>query len=229
MKEDSPKLCSITPTSTDRKQEEGKQPVNTGDSAHYTARNEGGGKQIGNTENSTSGPEIYVPVKQENLATPGPEDSEYSEPTELLSESALPPAKQGPMEDMTKRLQLYSHRGDKFSNYQLSDPIAWRDITYVRPGWVPDSLPYLQIGERYWELKAESTFSFAKTLAHVKSQMKDKVACGLTFYNHDEGPWCEVQSENGARICILAAPPSTTRIPSLTGQEPVRTECKSGC
>ncbi|XP_073328822.1 uncharacterized protein [Pagrus major] len=228
MKEDITKLCSITPTSTDRKQEGGKQPGNTGDSAHVTAWNQGGGQQTGNTENSSPGPEIHVPARQENLATPGPEDS-YSEPIKLLSVSTPPPAQQGPIEDFTKRLQLYSHRGEKFSNCQLSDPTAWPDITYARPGWVPDSLPYLQIGERYWELKAESTFYFAKNPAHVKGQMKEKVACGLTFYNHDEGPWCEVQSENGARICILAAPPSTTHIPPMTGQEPVRTECESGC
>lgn len=226
MEEDFPQLCSINPTDTDRKQEGRRQPGNTGDSAHAAAGDPGGEKQTGNTEESTPVPEIYRPERQENPAPPGPETS-CSKPMKLLSESPSSPVQQGLVEGHTKRLQLYGCQGEKFSNIHLSNPQIWQNITYIRPGWVPERLPFLP-GERYWELKANSTV-VSTSIPSYKDQRKEKVACGVTCYIHAEGPWCEVQSSNGTRICILAAEPQTDPIPPMMGHWPLRAECKKGC
>ncbi len=234
MEVDFPQLCSTIPTSTDGKQGGGKQPGNTGDSVPVPAGNHGGErKQTGNTGNSTPVPEIYRPGSQENLATPGPEDS-HSELMELLpnlSKSPTPPAQQGSVGGLPTRLQLYNHKGEKFSYANLSNPKTWKDIAYARPGWIPDHLPYLQPGYQYWELKANSTV--VSTGTPPKGKGPKKVGCGVTFYNHIEGPWCEVQSENGTRICILAAPPQhtpplTARITPLMGQGPPEHNTRDG-
>ncbi|XP_070829318.1 uncharacterized protein [Chaetodon trifascialis] len=223
--EDFPHLCSTNPSSTDGKQEGGKQPGNRGHSAPVPAENQGGGtaKQNGNTEDSMSVPQTYRPGRQENQTTPASEDS-YSEPMELLSKSPPPPAQQG----FPKRLQLYNSKGEKFSCAYLSNPQTWQDITYARPGWIPDHLPYLMPGKQYRELRANSTVVFSSTLPYGEGQKKERVACGVTCYIHIEGPWCEVQSQNGTRICILASPPTTPWISPLIGQGPPEQNAREG-
>ncbi|XP_041795655.1 uncharacterized protein LOC121608445 isoform X3 [Chelmon rostratus] len=223
--EDFSHQCCTNTTCTDEKQEGSRQPANRGDSAPVPAGNqgEGRGKHTGDTEDSTSVPETCRPGRPENLATPGSEDS-HSEPMELLSVSPLPPAQQG----LQKRLQLYNSKGEKFSCTHLSNPQAWQDITYARPGWIPDHLPYLTPGKRYWELRANSTVVFRGTPPYGEGQKKEKVACGVTCYIHVEGPWCEVQSHNGTRICALAAPPTTAWISPVIMQGPPELNAREG-
>ncbi|XP_075951683.1 protein TASOR isoform X1 [Anarhichas minor] len=117
-------------------------------------------------------------------------------------------ARQGSAKSCEPRLQLYNHKGDKFSSSYLSNPNAWKDISYARPGWTPDHQPYLKPGNQYLKLKANSTVVFIG-MAPPNERGPKKVACGVTCYNHKEGPWCEVQSQNGDRICILAVPRAT--------------------
>lgn len=145
-----------------------------------------GGKQIGNIKDSIPAPEIYTPVSQENLATPQPEDS-YSKPMEVLSRSLPSPTQQGPVEGLLNRLQLYSHNGRKFSYTPLLNPKTWKNITYARPGWIPDYLPYLKPGDWCWELKPNSTVVSTGSPPYEKGQ--NRVACGVTCYTHVEGPW----------------------------------------
>lgn len=213
MEEEFPQFCSINPTNTDGKQEGRRQPGNTGDPAHAPTGDLGGGKQTGNTE-STLVTEICRPERQENLAPPGPEES-YSKPMKLLSESPTPSSQQSLVEGRVKRLQLYGRNGEKLSNFHLSNPQIWENITYIRPGWVPQRLPFLP-GKRYWELKANSTVVSNSTPSYInKDHRIEQVACGVTCYIHAEGPWCEVQADNGTRICILAADPPAAQIPPL--------------
>lgn len=121
-------------------------------------------------------------------------------------------AQQGAAKSCEPRLQLYNHKGDKFSSSYLSNPNAWKDISYARPGWTPDHQPYLKPGNQYLKLKANSTVVFIG-MAPPNERGPKKVACGVTCYNHKEGPWCEVQSQNGDRICILAVPRATPQTP----------------
>ncbi|KAG8012794.1 Periphilin-1, partial [Nibea albiflora] len=231
------KLCIKYPTQVkleeDLEEQKGRQqPGNAVDSTSVPAENqedeEGGqegGKQTGNIKDSTPSPEIHTPMSQESLATPQPEDS-YSKPMEVLSRSLPSLAQQGPVEGLSKRLQLYSCNGGKFSCTQLLNPKTWKNITYARPGWIPDYLPFLKTGDWYWELKANSTVVSTDSPPCGKGQ--NRVPCGVTCYTHVEGPWCEVQSQNGTRICILATHPRTAWTPPLIGQG-TRAESKTWC
>ncbi len=239
-REDFPELCSTNATGSDRKQDEIKQPEITEKTAPVPTENQGERKQAGNTEDSASAPvenqreggqqtrnaedsttvsEICRPGLQDNLAIAEPEDN-CSDSKSIVSEGPAPPAQQGLIKDSPKRLQLYSCRSDKFSYSQLSNPKTWPNIAYARLGWIPNILPYLQPGKRYWELKANSTVISASMPQPGKGHKK-KVPVGVTCYMHVEGPWCEVQSHTGTRICILVAPPPTPRIPPLIEQGPL--------
>ncbi|XP_031157236.2 protein TASOR isoform X2 [Sander lucioperca] len=101
-----------------------------------------------------------------------------------------------------QRLQLYNHKGEKFNYTTLKNPLSWKDITYYRPGWIPCHLPFLKPGNRYWELKANSTV-VSIGMAPPYGKGPKRVACGVICYNHFEGPWCEVQSYNGDGVCLL--------------------------
>lgn len=211
--EESPQLSSINPTKTDGKEDGRRQPGNTEDPAHAPTEDLGGGKQTGNTE-FTLVTEICQPERQENLAPPGPEES-YSKPMTMLSESTTPSAQPILSEGHVKRLQLYGRKGEKLSNFHLSNPKIWENITYIRPGWVPQRLPFLPV-ERYWELKANSTVVSTSTPSYLnKDHRIELVTCGVTCYIHAEGPWCEVQANNGTRICILAADPPAAQMSPL--------------
>ncbi|XP_033482081.1 protein TASOR isoform X2 [Epinephelus lanceolatus] len=130
-------------------------------------------------------------------------------PSNILKSSPAP-AEQGPTKTTSLRLQLFSHSGQKFSYEQLKHPRVWKTITYARPGWVPHHMPFLKPGKQYLHLKANSTVVYTGMApAHGKSAKR--VACKVTCYNHHEGPWCEVQSQDGTSICILVAPPQ--RVP----------------
>nr|XP_040059631.1 protein TASOR isoform X4 [Gasterosteus aculeatus aculeatus] len=113
----------------------------------------------------------------------------------------------------TQRLQLYNRKGRKFQSRYLWNSNAWKDISYARPGWTPDQQPFLKPGNQYLELKANSTVVFIGT-APPKERGPNQVACGVTCYNHEEGPWCEVQSKNGTRLCILGVPLTTVQTSS---------------
>lgn len=189
-----------------------KEPENTGEPTHVQIGNIGEvGKSSGDTEDSTSNPDVSRHGRQENLTTAEPEDP--SSPTvELLTESRVRPAQQGPTESFSRRLQLYGRRGEKLSNIHLSNPSTWLNIAYIRPGWVPNTLPFLHLGKQYWVLKDNSTIVSSSDLANRQDPLKEKVACRVTRYDHVEGPWCEVLAEDGARICILAAAPQSALI-----------------
>ncbi|XP_032369638.1 uncharacterized protein LOC116687986 isoform X2 [Etheostoma spectabile] len=101
-----------------------------------------------------------------------------------------------------QRLQLYNHVGEKFNYTTLKNPVSWKHITYYRPGWVPCHLPFFKPGNRYWELKANSTV-VSSGMAPSYGKGPKRVACGVICYNHFEGPWCEVQSHNGDGVCFL--------------------------
>lgn len=219
------------------------QPGNTGVSAPGPAGNQEGegGEQIGNTEDSTSAPagnqgeggrqstkdsddssvvpEMYKSELQDNLTTPEPENKCFNSKS-MVSKSPATDAQQSQVEGLPKCLQLYNRKVERFSFSHLSNPKTWRDITYARPGWIPDRLPYHEPGERYWELKANSAIVFASMPLSEIGQKK-KVPCGVTCYVHFEGPWCEIQSQTRTRICILAAPPPTPRVPLLTWPGPL--------
>lgn len=203
--EDSPQICSINPSDTDRKQEATGLPGNAEDTNPAPAEDLEGGKQTGNTEESTPVPEALEPEKQENSAPPGPEKS-CSKPLKSLPSSPVSPPQQSLTKGHRKRLQLYGPKGEKFSNIQLSNPQIWQNITYIKPGWAPVRLPFMHT-KWYWILKANSTVVSTSVPQYVKDQRKDLVACGVTCYIHPEGPWCEVQANDGAMVCLLVAEP----------------------
>lgn len=128
-----------------------------------------------------------------------------------LSESPPNAAQQDSAKWHTPRLQLFNHKCEKFSYSHLSNPLTWKDITYARPGWIPDHPPYLKPGNQYLKLKANSTVVFTG-MARPYDKGPKRLACGVTCYNHIEGPWCEVQSQNGERICIIGVPPRRSRM-----------------
>ncbi|TDH14558.1 hypothetical protein EPR50_G00045210 [Perca flavescens] len=101
-----------------------------------------------------------------------------------------------------QRLQLYNYKGEKFNYAALKNPLSWKDISYYRPGWIPCHLPFLKPGNRYWELKANSTV-VSIGMAPQYGKGPKRLACGVICYNHFEGPWCEVQSYNGDGVCLL--------------------------
>ncbi|KAM3609548.1 uncharacterized protein V6R79_016703 [Siganus canaliculatus] len=174
------------PSSTVPTDTEGEKPAgNTGDSTPFPAGNQGGG------------------VKQ----------SQNIEDQIKTDENCSEPAPKGPSEDFSKCLQLYNQKGEKFSIMKLSLPKNWKDITYARPGWVPNHLPFFKPGGQYWKLKAKSTIVSASTSKYTGSCPDGRLSCGVTCYNHAEGPWCEIQSENGTRVCVLAVPPAVARVP----------------
>lgn len=123
-----------------------------------------------------------------------------------FSESPPAPAQQGPTKSPTSSLQLFNRNSKRFSYNELKNPCNWKNITYTRPGWIPYHLPFLRPGNQYSELRANSTVVFTG-MAPPYGKGPRRVPCGVTCYNHREGPWCEVQSQNGTRICILVAPP----------------------
>jgi len=101
----------------------------------------------------------------------------------------------------------------------LSNPNTWKAIAYARPGWTPDHLPYLKPGNQYLEFKANSTVVYIG-MAPPNGRGPKKVACGVTCYNHKKGPWCEVQSHDGSRICILGVPLPIAWTPQMEGGPP---------
>ncbi|XP_053296599.1 uncharacterized protein LOC128456438 [Pleuronectes platessa] len=146
---------------------------------------------------------LHRPERQEHVGLNGQTDN-YSKLIRLLDESESLSARPVTPQHSV-RLQLYNRQYQKFRDRQLLDPKVWKDIYYSRPGRVPNHQPYHHLGERYRELRATSTVAFASSARHRSHQWR--VACGVTCYNHPEGPWCEVQSQDGTQICILAALP----------------------
>lgn len=222
LKEEDPHLCSTSPTSTDVKQEERSQPRNTEDFSHYTAVGHGAGKHTG--KETTLVPEIRKPGRQENLATPVAENS-HSNPVKMLPQSLSSSAQQDYSKDHHERLQLCGCLGEKLSNANLSNHKMWQNISYIRPGWVPDGPPFLP-DDQYWELKANSTVVSISIPPCLKDPKQDMVACGVTCYIHDNGPWCEVQNDHGTRVCLLVAGPETPQIPALMQFWSQRVFCK---
>lgn len=145
-----------------------------------------------------------VAEKVEEQDCGGTEEPESGEVSTLLlddiSYSTLEPIDS----HFSKRIQLYGSNGIKLKNNQLFNPKLWRSISSFRPGWVPNRLPFLH-ADRYWELKASS--NVVSTNPPSKHSVSNKVPCGVTCYLHAEGPWCEIQTANGTRICILVAEP----------------------
>lgn len=182
-------LSSINPTDAYVKQEERSHCGHSGDAGHAQAGEKGEEKPLGSSEESE---------RKANAGPPPPENGSSAQ-MKALSES---PSSPGP----TKRLQLYGSRGEKLKHNYILNPKMWQNITYFRPGWVPERLPYLH-SDRYWELKANSTVVSTSVPPYNKDQKADKVPCGVTCYIHAEGPWCEIQASNGTRICILVAEP----------------------
>ncbi|KAF3856754.1 hypothetical protein F7725_017477 [Dissostichus mawsoni] len=126
--------------------------------------------------------------------------------------SALPEDIPSCSRRLSQSLQLYSRTGKKYSYRELSNPMVWKKITYARPGWTPEFPPFLKPGNQYLELKANSTVVFT-SMAPPHGKGPNRLASGVTCYDHKEGPWCEVQSQDGARICILAVSPQHTSTP----------------
>lgn len=126
--------------------------------------------------------------------------------------SALPEDIPSCSRRLSQSLQLYSHTGKKYSYKELSNPMVWKKITYARPGWTPEFPPFLKPGNQYLELKANSMVVFT-SMAPPHGKGPNRLASGVTCYDHKEGPWCEVQSQDGARICILAVSPQHTSTP----------------
>ncbi|XP_034065710.1 protein TASOR-like isoform X2 [Gymnodraco acuticeps] len=126
--------------------------------------------------------------------------------------SALPEDIPSCSRRLSQSLQLYSHTGKKYSYRELSNPMVWKKITYARPGWTPEFPPFLKPGNQYLELKANSMVVFT-SMAPPHGKGPNRLASGVTCYDHKEGPWCEVQSQDGARICILAVSPQHTSTP----------------
>lgn len=182
---DDPQLCSIKPTSAAGQQQERKEEC---------------GKREG------TGSEICKPGKPE-LATDSGEEDNHSNPGKFHSQSSSCPPQQDPRLGGHRRLQLYTSQGEKLSNVHLSNPTVWQNIGYIRAGWAPSRLPFLP-NSQYWKLKANSTVVTTRVPSPAKDKSHDKEPCGVTCYMHSEGPWCEIQADNGTLQCLLAALPA---------------------
>lgn len=199
-KEDLP-LCSITPITADGQHQERNQLGNPEES---TAVEHGGG-------NHGKGPEICKPGKQETV-TGHREEGIHSKPPKLHHQSFSSPPQQAFREGRRRRLQLYTSQGEKLSNVHLSNPEVWQNIGYIRAGWAPSHLPFFP-SSQYWKLKANSTVVSTSIPLQVKDKGHEKAPCGVTCYMHSEGPWCEIQADNGTLQCLLAAIPTNAHGP----------------
>ncbi|XP_041634850.1 uncharacterized protein LOC121504230 [Cheilinus undulatus] len=165
------------------------------------------GKQGGGNppENANSAPEVCRSWRQENQKSSRAGNGHFkaNKSQSSSSKNTSSPAQKSPIKDPPKRLQLYNHKGQRIWDALLLDPNVWSDIAYARPGWIPNSRPFFKPGNYYYQLKAESTVDC--TANPSNQTLWSRVACEVTRYNHSEGPWCEIQSGNGTRICFLAA------------------------
>lgn len=187
---DDPQPCSIKPTSADGQLQE------------CTA-----GKPDGKA------PETCKPGKRE-MATDSGEGESHSRPAKLHSQRSSGPPQPDLRVGGCRRLQLYTSQGEKLSNVHLSNPTIWQNIGYIRVGWAPSRPPFLP-NSQYWRLKANSTVVFTSIPSQAKDKSHDKEPCGVTCYVHSEGPWCEIQADNGTLQCLLAALPSKAQGPPV--------------
>eukprot|EP00066_Takifugu_rubripes_P016522 XP_011605788.1 PREDICTED: periphilin-1-like isoform X2 [Takifugu rubripes] len=194
---DDPQLCSIEPTSAAGQQQERKEEC--------TAVEHRGGKHDG------TGSEICKPGKREMAADSGEEDN-LSNPAKFHFQGSSCPPQQDLRGGGDRRLQLYTSQGEKLSNVHLSNPTVWQNIGYIRAGWAPSRLPFLP-SSQYWKLKANSTVVATRVPSQAKDKNHDKEPCGVTCYMHNEGPWCEIQADNGTLQCLLAALPAKAQGP----------------
>ncbi|XP_068170111.1 periphilin-1-like [Antennarius striatus] len=212
MEDDLPQLFSTNLAATEWKHDVERPPGNTEDSSLAPLENkgEGTGKQIENMEVSTKVSENHIVGRQVILSTSGPEHDDDYEQKMSLSKG---PIQQGPEDNQQSSLQLHGLEDEILSNSRLSDPQVWDNIAYVKPGKVPNKLPFLQPGKQYWELKATSKVDSTRNVIYVKGWRKKKkknMACRIIRYTHAEGPWCEVVSISGVTVCILLANRATT-------------------
>ncbi|XP_068595014.1 periphilin-1-like [Brachionichthys hirsutus] len=208
MEDDLPQLISNNITGTEWKRDVTSSPRNAEDSSLAPLENkgEGTGNKIENMEDS----ENHGLGRQMSFISGSEQDSH--EQKVLLSK--VLPVQQGPEDDQQSPLQLHGLDDEILSNSRLSDPQVWGKIAYAKPGKVPSHLPFLQPGREYWELKATSKFASSRHVIYVKGWRKKKkknVACKIIFYTHAEGPWCEVLSIGGIRICSLITKQATAK------------------
>lgn len=161
--------------------------------------------------NHGKGPEICKPGKRETVASHR-EEGIHSKPAKLHHQGFSSPPQQAFREARRRRLQLYTSQGEKLSNVHLSNPEVWQNIGYIRAGWAPSHPPFLP-NSQYWKLKANSTVVSTSIPLQVKDKGHERVPCGVTCYMHSEGPWCEIQADNGTLQCLLAAHPTNTQGP----------------
>lgn len=199
-KED-PRLSSIKPTIADGQYQEINQ---LGNPEEPTAVEQRGG-------NHEKGPEICKPGKTETV-TGHREEGIHSKPAKLHHQAFTSPPQQAFREGRRRRLQLYTSEGEKLSNVHLSNPEIWQNIGYIRAGWAPSRLPFLP-NSQYWKLKANSMVVSTSIPLLGKDKGYEKTPCGVTCYMHSEGPWCEIQADNGTLQCLLAALPTNAQGP----------------
>lgn len=199
--QDDPGLSSIKPAIAEGQHQERNQ---LGTPEESTAVEHGG-------ENHGKGPDICKPGKRETLAG-SREDGIHSKPAKLHHQRFSSPPQQPLGEGRRRRLQIYASQGEKLSNVHLSNPEVWLNIGYIRAGWVPSHLPFLP-SSYYWKLKANSTVVSTSIPPPGKDKSHDRVPCGVTCYMHSEGPWCEIQTDNGTLQCLLAARPTNSQGP----------------
>lgn len=161
--------------------------------------------------NHGKGPEICKPGKRETV-TSHREEGIHSKPAKLHHQGFSSPPQQAFREARRRRLQLYTSQGDKLSNVHLSNPEVWQSIGYIRAGWAPSHPPFLP-SSQYWKLKANSTVVSTSIPLQMKDKVHERVPCGVTCYMHSEGPWCEIQADNGTLQCLLAAHPTSAQGP----------------
>lgn len=184
-----PNLCPVKPTGAEGQHREG----NTEESA-------------ASEEHDGRGTAMCKPGKREKATNPG-EENTHSKPWKFVSRSSSPP-----QQERQRRLQLYTTQGEKLSNVHLSNPKVWQNIGFIRAGWAPSRLPFLPISQ-YWNLKANSRVVSTSVPSQGKDKSYEKVPCGVTCYMHNEGPWCEIQANNGTPQCLLGALPTNTQGP----------------